>query len=152
MSNRGRFHVKTYVANSNDRQRDWLVVDAAGQTLGRLATQIAVALRGKNKVEYTPHVDTGDFVIVVNAEKISVTGNKLADKKYYRHTGYPGGLKTRTLAEQLERRPEEVIRKAVKGMLPRNRLSRKQLTKLKVYAGPEHPHIAQKPQTMEVSS
>jgi large subunit ribosomal protein L13 len=144
--------VKTYVANSNDRQRDWLVVDATGQTLGRLATRIADALRGKNKPEYTPHVDTGDFVIVVNAEKISVTGNKLADKKYYRHSGYPGGLKVRTLAEQLERRPEEVIRKAVKGMLPRNRLARKQLTKLKVYAGPEHPHVAQKPQTMEIPS
>jgi large subunit ribosomal protein L13 len=144
--------VKTYVANSNDRQRDWLVVDATGQTLGRLATRIADALRGKNKPVYTPHVDTGDFVIVVNAEKISVTGNKLADKKYYRHSGYPGGLKVRTLAEQLERRPEEVIRKAVKGMLPRNRLARKQLTKLKVYAGPEHPHVAQKPQTMEIPS
>ena len=144
--------MKTYVANSNDRQRDWLVVDATGQTLGRLATQIADALRGKNKPTYTPHVDTGDFVIVVNAEKISVTGNKLADKKYYRHSGYPGGLKVRTLAEQLERRPEEVIRKAVKGMLPRNRLARKQLTKLKVYAGPEHPHVAQKPQPMEISS
>jgi large subunit ribosomal protein L13 len=144
--------VKTYVANSNDRQRDWLVVDATGKTLGRLATQIAIALRGKHKPEYTPHVDTGDFVIVVNAEKISVTGNKLEDKKYYRHSGYPGGLKTRTLAEQLERRPEEVIRKAVKGMLPRNRLARKQLTKLKVYAGPEHPHIAQKPETMEIAS
>jgi large subunit ribosomal protein L13 len=144
--------VKTYVANSNDRQRDWLIVDATGLTLGRLATRIADALRGKNKPTYTPHVDTGDFVIVVNAEKISVTGNKLEDKKYYRHSGYPGGLKVRTLAEQLERRPEEVIRKAVKGMLPRNRLARKQLTKLKVYAGPEHPHVAQKPQTMEISS
>jgi large subunit ribosomal protein L13 len=149
---RGLFHVKTYVANPTDRQRDWLVVDATGLTLGRLATRIAVALRGKHKPEYTPHVDTGDFVIVVNAEKISVTGNKLADKKYYRHSGYPGGLKVRTLAEQLERRPEEVIRKAVKGMLPRNRLARKQLTKLKVYAGPEHPHVAQKPQTMEIEA
>jgi len=144
--------VKTYVANSSDRQRDWLVVDATGQTLGRLATRIATALRGKHKPEYTPHVDTGDFVIVVNAEKISVTGNKLADKKYYRHSGYPGGLKVRTLAEQLDRRPEEVIRHAVKGMLPRNRLARKQITKLKVYAGPEHPHTAQKPQPMEMSS
>jgi large subunit ribosomal protein L13 len=144
--------VKTYVANPTDRQRDWLVVDATGLTLGRLATRIAVALRGKHKPEYTPHVDTGDFVIVVNAEKISVTGNKLADKKYYRHSGYPGGLKVRTLAEQLERRPEEVIRKAVKGMLPRNRLARKQLTKLKVYAGPDHPHVAQKPQTMEIEA
>jgi large subunit ribosomal protein L13 len=144
--------VKTYVANSNDRQREWLVVDATGLTLGRLATRIADALRGKNKPEYTPHVDTGDFVIVINAEKISVTGKKLTDKKYYRHSGYPGGLKTRTLAEMLERRPEEVIRKAVKGMLPRNRLARKQLTKLKVYAGPEHPHVAQKPQTMEIEA
>jgi large subunit ribosomal protein L13 len=144
--------VKTFVSNPNDRQRDWLVVDATGLTLGRLATRIAVALRGKNKPEYTPHVDTGDFVIVVNAEKIAVTGNKMADKKYYRHSGYPGGLKVRTLAEQLERRPEEVIRKAVKGMLPRNRLARKQLTKLKVYAGPDHPHVAQKPQTMEIPS
>jgi large subunit ribosomal protein L13 len=144
--------VKTYVAKPSDRQRDWLVIDATGQTLGRLATQIAEALRGKRKPEYTPHIDTGDFVIVVNAEKIHVTGNKLADKKYYRHSGYPGGLKVRTLGEQLERRPEEVIRKAVKGMLPRNRLGRKQLTKLKVYAGPDHPHAAQKPQPMEIQS
>jgi large subunit ribosomal protein L13 len=142
--------VKTYVATPTERQRDWLVVDATGQTLGRLATRIADALRGKRKPEYTPHVDTGDFVIVVNAEKISVSGNKLTDKKYYRHSGYPGGLKVRTLAEQLERRPEEVIRHAVKGMLPRNRLARKQLTKLKVYAGPEHPHAAQKPTPMEL--
>ncbi|HVW18804.1 MAG TPA: 50S ribosomal protein L13 [Solirubrobacteraceae bacterium] len=142
--------MKTYVATPTERQRDWLVVDATGQTLGRLATRIADALRGKRKPEYTPHVDTGDFVIVVNAEKISVSGNKLTDKKYYRHSGYPGGLKVRTLAEQLERRPEEVIRHAVKGMLPRNRLARKQLTKLKVYAGPEHPHAAQKPTPMEL--
>src|SRR5690348_2922486 len=144
--------MKTYVATPADRERNWFVVDATGQTLGRLATQIADALRGKNKPVYTPHVDTGDFVIVVNAEKISVTGNKLADKKYYRHSGYPGGLEVRTLAEQLERRPEEVIRKAVKGMLPRNRLARQQLTKLKVYAGPEHPHKAQMPKQMEVQS
>jgi large subunit ribosomal protein L13 len=144
--------VKTYVATPSDRQRDWVLVDASGQTLGRLATQIAETLRGKRKPQYTPHIDTGDFVVVINAEKIAVTGNKLADKKYYRHSGYPGGLKVRTLGEQLERRPEEVIRKAVKGMLPRNRLGRKQLTKLKVYAGPEHPHIAQKPQPMEIKS
>jgi large subunit ribosomal protein L13 len=144
--------VKTYVANSNDRQRDWLIVDATGLTLGRLSTRIADALRGKRKPEYTPHVDTGDFVIVVNAEKVAVTGNKRADKKYYRHSGYPGGLKVRTLEEQLERRPEEVIRHAVKGMLPRNRLARKQITKLKIYAGPDHPHIAQKPQPMELES
>lgn len=141
--------MKTYVATPVDRERSWLVVDASGQTLGRLATQIADALRGKRKPTYTPHVDTGDFVVVVNAEKIAVTGNKRADKRYYRHSGYPGGLKSRTLQEMLDRRPEEVIRKAVKGMLPRNRLARKQLTKLKVYAGPEHPHTAQQPQPME---
>ena len=150
---RGVFRVmKTYVANSTDRDRRWLIVDAEGQTLGRLATQIADALRGKRKPEYTPHVDTGDFVVVVNAEKIAVTGNKMTEKMYRRHTGYPGGLKERTLAEMLEQRPEEVIRKAVKGMLPRNRLARRQITKLKVYAGPNHPHTAQKPEPMEVAS
>lgn len=143
--------MKTYVANSTDRDRRWLVVDAEGQTLGRLATRIADALRGKRKPEYTPHVDTGDFVIVVNAEKIAVTGNKMTEKMYRRHTGYPGGLRERTLAEMLEQRPEEVIRKAVKGMLPRNRLGRRQITKLKVYAGPSHPHSAQKPEPMEVA-
>jgi large subunit ribosomal protein L13 len=144
--------VKTYVANSETRERNWLVVDANGQTLGRLATQIADALRGKRKPEYTPHVDTGDFVIVINAEKISVSGNKRAEKRYYRHSGYPGGIKSRTLEEMLERRPEEVIRLAVRGMLPRNRLARKQLTKLKVYAGAEHPHAAQQPQPLEIKS
>lgn len=144
--------MKTYVATPQDRERNWLLVDAAGQTLGRLATQIADALRGKRKPTYTPHVDTGDFVVVVNAEKISVTGNKRQDKRYYRHSGYPGGLKSRSLEEMLERRPEEVIRLAVKGMLPRNRLARKQLTKLKVYAGPDHPHAAQQPTPMEIPS
>jgi large subunit ribosomal protein L13 len=144
--------MKTYVANPVDRERNWLVVDATGQTLGRLATQIADALRGKRKPQYTPHVDTGDFVIVVNAEKISVTGNKRADKRYYRHSGYPGGLRSRTLQEMLDRRPEEVIRKAVRGMMPRSRLGRKQLTKLKVYAGPDHPHAAQQPESMEVQT
>jgi large subunit ribosomal protein L13 len=142
--------LKTYVANAENRERSWLVVDATGQTLGRLATQIADALRGKRKPEYTPHVDTGDFVVVVNAEKIAVTGSKRTEKKYYRHSGFPGGLKERTLSEMLEKRPEEVIRIAVKGMLPRNRLARKQLTKLKVYAGPEHPHAAQQPQPMQI--
>ena len=142
--------MKTYVATPADRQRDWYVVDAEGQTLGRLATRIADALRGKRKPEYTPHVDTGDFVVVINAEKIHVTGNKLEQKRYWRHSGYPGGIKSRTLAEMLDRRPEEVIRKAVKGMLPRNRLARRQLTKLKVYAGPDHPHAAQKPKPMEI--
>ena len=141
--------MKTFVAKPSDRQRDWYVVDAEGQTLGRLATQIADALRGKRKPEYTPHIDTGDFIVVVNAEKIRVTGNKLEQKTYWRHSGYPGGIKSRTLAEMLDRRPEEVIRKAVKGMLPRNRLARQQLTKLKVYAGPDHPHAAQQPKPME---
>jgi large subunit ribosomal protein L13 len=143
--------MKTYVAKPTDRERNWLVVDATGQTLGRLATRIADALRGKGKPEYTPHIDTGDFVVVVNAEKISVTGNKREDKKYYRHSGYPGGLKVRTFQEMQDRRPEEIIRLAVKGMMPRNRLARKQITKLKIYAGPEHPHTAQKPQPMETS-
>ncbi len=144
--------LKTYVATPKDRERNWLLVDAEGQTLGRLATQIADALRGKRKPTYTPHIDTGDFVVVVNAEKISVTGDKRQTKLYHRHSGYPGGLKTRTLNDMLERRPEEVIRLAVRGMLPRNRLGRKQITKLKVYAGPDHPHEAQKPQPMEIKT
>jgi len=149
---RDSFSMKTYVATPATRERNWLVVDANGQTLGRLATQIANALRGKRKPEYTPHCDVGDFVIVVNAEKIAVTGRKREDKMYYRHSGYPGGLRSRTLNDMLERRPEEVIRLAVKGMLPRTRLGRAQLRKLKVYAGPDHPHAAQKPQPMEVEA
>ena len=144
--------MKTYVANPKDRERNWLLVDAEGLTLGRLATQLADALRGKRKPTYTPHVDVGDFVVVVNAEKIAVTGAKLQKKLYYRHSGYPGGLKQRTLSEMLARRPEEVIRLAVRGMLPKNRLARKQLTKLKIYAGPEHPHEAQKPQKLEITT
>jgi large subunit ribosomal protein L13 len=144
--------MKTYVATPENREREWLVVDAEGQTLGRLATRIADHLRGKLKPEYTPHCDVGDFVIVVNAEKISVTGKKREQKLYYRHSGYPGGLRSRTLNDMLERRPEEVIRKAVKGMLPRNRLARQQLAKLKVYAGPEHPHEAQQPKPMEIDA
>jgi large subunit ribosomal protein L13 len=143
---------KTYVAKPTDRERNWLLVDANGKTLGRLATQIADVLRGKRKPEYTPHIDTGDFVVVVNAEKIHVTGNKRADKRYYRHSGYPGGLRSRTFEEMLARRPEEIIRLAVKGMMPRNRLARKQITKLKIYAGPEHPHTAQKPETLEIDA
>jgi large subunit ribosomal protein L13 len=139
---------KTWNAKPGEVQQRWYVVDAEGQTLGRLATRIADTLRGKTKPEYTPHVDTGDFVVVVNAEKIHVTGKKLDDKIYYRHSGYPGGLKQRTLREQLDRRPTEVLRLAVKGMLPRNRLARKQLTKLKIYAGPEHPHEAQRPEPL----
>jgi large subunit ribosomal protein L13 len=137
--------MKTWNAKPGEIERRWLLVDAEGQTLGRLATRIADSLRGKDKPTFTPHVDTGDFVVVVNAEKVAVTGKKLDDKMYHRHSGYPGGLRSRTLREQLERRPEEVIRKAVKGMLPRNRLSRAQLRKLKIYAGTEHPHTAQSP-------
>jgi large subunit ribosomal protein L13 len=141
--------MKTFVATPANRERNWLLIDARGQTLGRLATQIADMLRGKRKPEYTPHIDTGDFVVVVNAREIAVTGNKRETKLYHRHSGYPGGLRTRTLDEMLERRPEEVIRKAVKGMLPRNRLARQQLRKLKVYAGPDHPHEAQQPKAIE---
>ena len=144
--------MKTYTAKPGEIQREWFLVDADGQTLGRLATRIADTLRGKGKPVYTPHVDTGDFVVVVNAEKIAVTGKKLDDKIYYRHSGYPGGIRSRTLREELERRPTEVIRKAVKGMLPRNRLGRAQLTKLKVYAGPEHPHEAQSPTPLKLES
>jgi large subunit ribosomal protein L13 len=140
--------MKTWNAKPGEVDRRWYVVDAEGQTLGRLATRIADTLRGKDKPQYTPHVDTGDFVIVVNAEKIGVTGKKLDEKRYYRHSGYPGGLRSRTLREQLDRQPTEVLRKAVKGMLPRNRLARSQITKLKIYAGPEHPHAAQSPEPL----
>jgi large subunit ribosomal protein L13 len=141
---------KTWNAKPGEITRRWYLVDAEGQTLGRLATRIADALRGKDKPTYTPHVDTGDFVIVVNAEKIVTTGNKLDQKRYYRHSGFPGGLKTRTLREQLDRRPTEVIRAAVKGMLPKNKLARRQLTKLKVYAGPDHPHGPQAPKPLNL--
>jgi large subunit ribosomal protein L13 len=144
--------MKTYSAKPGEITREWYLVDAEGKTLGRLATQIADTLRGKRKPQYTPHVDTGDFVIVVNAEKIQVTGNKLDQKRYYRHSGYPGGLRSRTLREQLDRRPTEVLRVAVKGMLPKNRLARQQITKLKIYAGPEHPHEAQSPKSLELDS
>jgi large subunit ribosomal protein L13 len=144
--------MKTYSAKPGEITREWYLVDAEGKTLGRLATQIADTLRGKRKPQYTPHVDTGDFVIVVNAEKIRVTGNKLDQKRYYRHSGYPGGLRSRTLREQLDRRPTEVLRVAVKGMLPKNRLARQQITKLKIYAGPEHPHEAQNPKSLELDS
>ncbi|MBV8257699.1 MAG: 50S ribosomal protein L13 [Actinobacteria bacterium] len=142
--------MKTYSAKPGEITREWFLVDADGQTLGRLATQIADTLRGKRKPQFTPHVDTGDFVIVINAEKIQVTGNKLDQKRYYRHSGYPGGLRSRTLRDQLERRPTEVLRVAVRGMLPKNRLARQQLTKLKIYAGPEHPHSAQNPRPLDL--
>jgi large subunit ribosomal protein L13 len=139
---------KTYNAKPGEVARDWYLVDAEGLTLGRLATRIADTLRGKGKPQYTPHVDTGDFVVVINAEKIAVTGSKLDQKRYYRHSGYPGGLRTRTLREQLDRRPTEVLRVAVKGMLPKNRLAARQLMKLKIYTGPEHPHDAQAPKPL----
>jgi len=142
--------MKTYTAKPGEIAREWYLVDADGQTLGRLATRIADTLRGKGKPEYTPHVDTGDFVVVVNAERIRVTGNKLDQKRYIRHSGYPGGIRSRTLREQLERRPEEVLRKAVKGMLPKNRLARQQINKLKIYAGPEHPHGPQSPRPLSL--
>ena len=144
--------MKTYVATPATRERNWFVVDATGKTLGRLATQIADALRGKRKPDYTPHIDVGDFVVVVNAEKVTVTGAKREQTRYYRPSGSPGGLRSRTLDDMIERRPEEVIRLAVKGMLPRTRLGRAQLRKLKIYAGPDHPHAAQKPEPMEVDA
>ena len=147
-----RFLMRTYSAKPGEVTREWYLVDAEGKTLGRLATQIADTLRGKRKPQYTPHIDTGDFVVVVNAEKIAVTGNKLDQKIYYRHSGYPGGLKQRTLREQLERRPTEVLRTAVKGMLPKNRLAHQQITKLKIYAGPDHPHGPQNPKPLELES
>jgi large subunit ribosomal protein L13 len=146
------FKRRTYTAKPGELERHWYLVDADGKTLGRLATQIADTLRGKGKPQFTPHVDTGDFVVVVNAEKIAVTGKKLDEKMYHRHSGYPGGLRSRTLREQLDRQPAEVLRKAVKGMLPRNRLGRAQLTKLKIYAGPEHPHEAQAPEPLELEA
>ncbi len=141
--------MKTYTAKPREIEQAWYVIDAEGRTLGRLATQIADLLRGKGKPQYTPHIDTGDFVVVVNAEKVHVTGKKMEQKLYHRHSGYPGGLRTRTLAEQLSRRPEEVLRKAVKGMLPKNKLAARQIVKLKIYAGPVHPHEAQNPIAIE---
>jgi large subunit ribosomal protein L13 len=140
--------MKTYSAKPREIEQSWYLVDADQRTLGRLATEIADLLRGKGKPAYTPHVDTGDFVVVVNARTVRVTGKKLEQKIYYRHSGYPGGLRERTLAEQLARRPEEVIRRAVKGMLPHNRLGAQQLRKLKVYAGSDHPHQAQQPEPL----
>ena len=137
--------MKTYSAKPGEISREWYLVDADGQTLGRLATLIADTLRGKRKPQFTPHVDTGDFVVVVNAEKIAVTGNKLEDKKYFRHSTYPGGIYETNFTKLQARHPDRVLKLAVKGMLPRNRLGRQQLTKLKIYAGPDHPHEAQAP-------
>ncbi len=141
---------RTYVAKPGEVERKWYVVDATGKTLGRLAARIAHILRGKHKPQYTPHEDVGDFIIVVNAEKIAVTGRKLDQKIYYRHSGYPGGLKAVSLRRMLARHPERVIEHAVKGMLPRGPLGRRMFKKLKVYAGPTHPHQAQKPEPLEL--
>ena len=142
--------MRTFTAKPESVQRDWYVVDAEGKTLGRLATEIARRLRGKHKAEYTPHVDTGDYIIVINAEKVAVTGNKESDKKYYSHTGYPGGLRTITLGKLREKAPERILQSAVKGMLPHNPLGRAMLKKLRVFVGPEHTHAAQQPKVLEI--
>ncbi len=142
--------MKTFSAKAESVHHDWFVVDAAEKTLGRLASEIAHRLRGKHKPEYTPHVDTGDYIVVINAEKIKVTGAKTTDKMYHRHTGYPGGLKSMSFEQLIEKAPERVIQGAVKGMLPRNPLGRAMFKKLKVYAGAEHPHTAQQPQALNI--
>lgn len=142
--------MKTISVRAQDARHDWYVVDAQDKTLGRLATEIASRLRGKHKPTYTPHVDTGDYIVVVNAEKVRVTGRKTTDKIYYRHTGYPGGIKGTSFERMRETQPERIIEKAVKGMLPRNPLGRAMFKKLKVYAGSDHPHAAQQPQTLEI--
>ena len=143
--------MKTFSAKSDEVDRKWYLIDATGKTLGRLAADIASRLRGKHKVEYTPHVDTGDYIVVINAEKIRVTGNKLQDKKYYRYTGYIGNLKSISLEKLLKEKPERMIQKAVKGMLPRNPLGRKMFSKLKVFSGPDHDHAAQQPIPLETN-
>ena len=142
--------MKTFSAKPAEVRRDWYVIDATDKTLGRMATEIARRLRGKHKAEYTPHVDTGDYIVVVNAEKVHVTGNKEQGKMYHRHTGYPGGLKSMTFEKMVERAPESIIELAVKGMLPKNPLGRAMLRKLKVYAGPDHSHTAQQPKTLDI--
>ncbi|MBT1451074.1 50S ribosomal protein L13 [Glaciecola sp. XM2] len=142
--------MKTFVAKPESVQRDWFVVDATDKTLGRLAAEIATRLRGKHKPEYTPHVDTGDYIVVVNAEKITVTGNKAKGKVYYSHSGYPGGLKEATFEKMIERKPEMVLEKAVKGMLPKGPLGRAMFRKMKVFVGPEHTHQAQQPQALDI--
>ncbi len=142
--------MKTYSARKEDVKHSWYVVDATDKTLGRISTEIANRLQGKHKAEYTPHVDTGDYIVVVNAEKVKVTGNKTTDKIYYHHTGYIGGIKSITFEKLIEKSPERVIQMAVKGMMPKNKLSRSMLSKLKVYAGSEHPHSAQQPQPLEI--
>ncbi|MCC5856634.1 MAG: 50S ribosomal protein L13 [Ectothiorhodospiraceae bacterium] len=142
--------MKTFSAKPAEVERDWFLVDADGKTLGRLASEIAHRLRGKHKAEYTPHVDTGDYIVVVNAEKVRVTGRKTTDKMYYRHTGYIGNMKSASFSKLIEEKPERVLELAVKGMLPKNRLGRAMFKKLKVYAGPEHRHTAQQPQPLDI--
>ena len=142
--------MKTYSAKPGEVEQNWLLIDADGLTLGRMAAAISTRLRGKHKPEYTPHIDTGDYIVVVNADKVHVTGNKAKDKLYHAHSGYPGGLKTQTFEELQQKSPEKAIRLAVKGMLPRTPLGRAMYRKLKVYAGPEHPHAAQQPQPIEI--
>lgn len=142
--------MKTFSAKPQNVEHNWLLIDAEGQTLGRLATEIATRLRGKHKPEYTPHVDTGDFIVVVNCEKVAVTGKKATDKMYHHHSGYPGGLKSFTFEKLIDRAPERVLKRAVKGMLPRTPLGRAMFKKLKIYAGNEHPHAAQQPQALQL--
>ncbi|UTW01296.1 50S ribosomal protein L13 [Marinomonas rhizomae] len=142
--------MKTFTAKPAEVRRDWFVVDAEGKTLGRLATEIARRLRGKHKAEFTPHVDTGDYIVVINAEKVHVTGNKAAAKQYYRHTGYPGGLRSMNFEKLIDHAPERVLEIAVKGMLPKGPLGRAMHKKMKVYAGTEHPHAAQQPQALNI--
>jgi large subunit ribosomal protein L13 len=143
--------VRTYTPKASDAQRQWLVIDATDVVLGRLASQVAVLLRGKHKPTFAPHVDMGDFVVIINADKVALTGAKLEQKRAYRHSGYPGGLRSRTYAEMLDKHPAKAVEKAVRGMLPKNTIGRAQLGKLKVYAGPEHPHQAQQPQPFEIT-
>lgn len=142
--------MKTYTAKESDVKRQWYLIDAEGKVLGRLASEVAKRLRGKHKPIYTPHVDTGDFIIVINAAKLLLTGRKLTEKTYYRHSGYPGGLKSRTAEKMLQEKPEMILHRAVKGMLPKNSLGRKMLKKLKIYVGSEHPHAAQGPRILEL--
>ena len=141
--------MKTFSAKPAEVKRDWYIIDAKGKTLGRMASEIARRLKGKHKPEYTPHVDTGDYIVVVNAEKVHVTGKKMTDKIYYRHSGFPGGIKSLSFEKLIEKAPERVIQLAVKGMLPKNSLGRAMLRKLKVYAGPDHVHSSQQPQTLD---
>ena len=142
--------MRTFSPKDSDITRQWHVIDATDVVLGRLASHVAVLLRGKHKPIFAPHIDTGDFVIVINADKVALSGNKLADKRAYRHSGYPGGLRSMSYGELMEKHPERIVEKAVRGMLPKNTLGRKSLTKLKVYAGPDHPHKAQQPQPYEI--